>query len=81
MTGYLYVFDALTALFALALVAPLLVCVYSPLSLVAAILRLIGSVISIREAAELTTGKAIVLPHQSGRFDALNVRFINHDGQ
>jgi hypothetical protein len=59
VTGYLCIYDAITILSALALVSPALLCVSTFLSLIVSILRLVGSVICVREAAELSTGKAI----------------------
>ena len=60
VTGYVDVFYILNALLIAVAFLPVLVCIVAPILLIVAILRLIGFVIGVREAAEFTTGKAIV---------------------
>ncbi len=60
VTGYVNIFGLVGILSILALITPALGCVTSLISFVAAILRLIGYVIGVREAAEFSTGNAII---------------------
>lgn len=60
VTGYVYVFNLVGVLVILALISPALVCLTTPISFVALILSLIGYVIGIREAAEFSTGNAVI---------------------
>ncbi len=60
VTGYVHVFDLVSILSVLTLITPALGCITGLVGLVAAILRLIGYVIGVREAAEFTTSNAIV---------------------
>lgn len=60
VTGYVEVFSLVGILSILALVSTALACIVGLVSLVAGILRLIGFVIGVREAAEFSTGNAII---------------------
>lgn len=60
VTGYVEIFNLVGVLSILALISTSLACVVGLVSLVAAILRLIGFVIGVREAAEFSTGNAII---------------------
>ncbi len=60
VTGFVHVFDLVGVLTILTLLSPLLGCITGLVGLVAAILRLIGYVIGVREAAEFSTGNAII---------------------
>lgn len=60
VTGYVEVFNIVTAILIVAAFLPVLACIAAPLLFVVAILRLIGFVIGVREAAEFSTGKAII---------------------
>lgn len=60
VTGFVHVFDLVGVLSFLTLVTPALGCLTGLVGLVAAILRLIGYVIGVREAAEFSTGNAII---------------------
>lgn len=60
VTGYVEVFGLVGVLAVLGLISPALLCVVGIISLVAAILRLIGYVIGVREAAEFSTTNAII---------------------
>jgi hypothetical protein len=60
VTGYVEVFGIIGVLTAAALVSPILGCLAGIIALVVAILRLIGYLIGVREAAEFSTGNAIV---------------------
>ncbi len=60
VTGYVYVFRLVSVLVILALISPALVCLTTPISFLVLILSLIGYVIGIREAAEFSTGNAVI---------------------
>ncbi len=60
VTGFVHVFDLVGILSFLTLITPALACVTGLVGLVAAILRLIGYVIGVREAAEFSTSNAII---------------------
>lgn len=60
VTGFVNIFGLVGILNVLALITPALGCVTGLVGLVAAILRLIGYVIGVREAAEFSTGNAII---------------------
>ncbi len=60
VTGYVQVFSLVAVLNVLVLVTPLLGCLTGLVGLIVAILSLIGYLIGVREAAEFTTGKALV---------------------
>lgn len=60
VTGFVEIFGLVTVLTILALVSPTLLCIAGIIGFVAAILRLIGYVIGVREAAEFSTGNAII---------------------
>ncbi len=60
VTGYVEVFSLVGVLAVLGLVTPALLCIVGIIGLVAAILRLIGYVIGVREAAEFSTVNAII---------------------
>lgn len=60
VTGYVAVFNLVAILNILALVSVALACVAGLIGLIVAILSLIGYVIGVREAAEFTTGNAII---------------------
>jgi hypothetical protein len=60
VTGYVNIFGLVGVLSILALITPALGCVTGLVSFVAAILRLIGYIIGVREAGEFSTGNAII---------------------
>ncbi len=60
VTGYVEVFSLVSILSILALITPALLCVVGIIAFIAAILRLIGYIIGVREAAEFSTGNAII---------------------
>ncbi len=60
VTGYVHVFNLVSVLSVLTLITPALGCITGLVGLVAAVLRLIGYVIGVREAGEFTTGSAII---------------------
>ncbi len=60
VTGFVHVFNLVSVLSVLTLITPLLGCITGLVGVVAAILRLIGYVIGVREAGEFSTGNAII---------------------
>ncbi len=60
VTGFVQIFGLVSILTALALITPALGCVAGLIGFVVAILRLIGYVIGVREAAEFSTTNAII---------------------
>lgn len=60
VTGYVEVFNIISVLLIAVTFYQLLVCITLPVFLVVAILRLIGYIVGVREAAEFSTGNAIV---------------------
>lgn len=60
VTGFVEIFAVVGLLSLLALISPVLLCLVSVIGFVVAILRLIGYIIGIREAAEFSTGNAII---------------------
>lgn len=60
VTGFVEIFAIVGVLSLLALLSPVLLCLVSLIGFVVAILRLIGYIIGIREAAEFSTGNAII---------------------
>ena len=60
VTGYVEVFSLVGVLSVLGLITPALLCVVGIIGFIAAILRLIGYVIGVREAAEFSTTNAII---------------------
>ncbi len=60
VTGYVYVFNLVGLLALLGLITPTLLCLAGIVGLVALVLSLIGYVIGIREAAEFSTGNAVI---------------------
>lgn len=60
VTGFVHVFNFVAILTILGAITPALLCVVGLVSLVVAILRLIGYVIGVREAAEFSTGNAVI---------------------
>lgn len=60
VTGFVQVFSVVAVLNILVAISPLLGCITGLIGLVVAILSLIGYLIGVREAAEFTTGKAVV---------------------
>lgn len=60
VTGFVEIFAIVGVLSILALVSPALLCIVGIIGFVAAILRLIGYIIGVREAAEFSTGNAII---------------------
>jgi hypothetical protein len=60
VTGYVHVFDLVAILTILGAITPALLCIVGLVGFVAAILRLIGYVIGVREAAEFSTTNAII---------------------
>lgn len=60
VTGYVSVFSLVAVLNVVLLVSPALGCIAGLMGLVVAVLSLIGFTIGVREAAEFSTGKAIL---------------------
>ena len=60
VTGYVEVFSLIGVLAVLSLITPALLCVVGIIGFIVAILRLIGYVIGVREAAEFSTTNAII---------------------
>lgn len=60
VTGFVEVFGIVAVLYLLAALLPVLGCLAGLVLLIISILRIIGYVIGVREAAEFTTGKAII---------------------
>jgi hypothetical protein len=60
VTGFVQVFGLVSILTILNLISTALGCLTTPITLAVAVLTLIGYVIGVREAAEFTTGKAII---------------------
>lgn len=60
VTGYVEVFSLIGVLAVLGLITPALLCIVGIIGFVVAILRLIGYVIGVREAAEFSTTNAII---------------------
>ena len=60
VTGYVEIFSLVGVLSVLGLITPALLCVVGIIGFIAAILRLIGYVIGVREAAEFSTTNAII---------------------
>ncbi len=60
VTGYVYVFNLVSLLVVLTFVSPVFLCLTGIVGLVALVLSLIGYVIGIREAAEFSTGNAVI---------------------
>lgn len=60
VTGYVEIFSIVSVLIVLALITPALACVAGFIGLIVAILKLIGYIIGVREAAEFSTGNAII---------------------
>ena len=60
ISGYVSVFGIVGVLNILALISPALLCLTTPISLAVLVLRIIGFVIGVREAAEFSTTNAII---------------------
>lgn len=60
VTGYVQIFSVVGVLSILGLITPALLCIVGLIGFVVAILSLIGYVIGVREAAEFSTGNAII---------------------
>ena len=60
VSGYTKLFSFFSVLSLVALVSPMLVCVVAPIMMLVSIFAVIGNVLGIREAAEFSTGKAII---------------------
>lgn len=60
VTGFVTIFGLVSVLIVLSLFSPVLACLTSIIGIVAAILRLIGFVVGVREAGEFSTGNAII---------------------
>ncbi len=60
VTGFVQVFDIVSAVNVLLIAGPVLSCLTGLIGLVVAILHIIGYVIGVREAAEFSTGNAII---------------------
>jgi len=60
VTGYVEIFGVIAIITVLAAISPVLGCVVGLISLVVGILRLIGFIIGVREAAEFSTGNAVI---------------------
>ncbi len=60
VTGYVQVFSLVAVLNILALISPALLCVVGLIGLIVLVLSIIGYVIGVREAAEFSTGNAVI---------------------
>lgn len=60
VTGYVAIFGIISVLVLFIVLLPVLGCLVGLMSLIVAILSIIGYIIGVREAAEFSTGKAIV---------------------
>ena len=60
VTGFVAIFGLVSVVLVLVLFLPVLACLVSIIGLVAAILRLLGYIVGVREAAEFSTGNAII---------------------
>jgi hypothetical protein len=60
VTGYVAIFGIVSVLVLLIVLLPVLGCLVGIMSFIVAILSIIGYIIGVREAAEFSTGKAIV---------------------
>ena len=60
VTGYVQVFSLVAVLNILALISPVLLCVVGLIGFVVLILSIIGYIIGVREAAEFSTGNAVI---------------------
>jgi hypothetical protein len=60
ISGYVSVFGIIGVLGIFTLISPALICLTTPISLAVLVLRIIGFVIGVREAAEFTTQNAII---------------------
>jgi len=60
VTGYTSVFGIIGVLNILGVISPVLLCLTTPIQLLVLVLRIIGFVIGVREAAEFTTTNAII---------------------
>lgn len=60
VTGFVQVFSLVAVLNILVAISPMLGCITGLIGLAVAVLSLIGYLIGVREAAEFTTGKAVV---------------------
>lgn len=60
VTGYVYVFNLVSLLVVLSFVSTAFLCLTGIVGLIALVLSLVGYVIGIREAAEFSTGNAVV---------------------
>lgn len=60
VTGYVKVFSLVSVITILQVISPALSCITTLISLAVGIMSLIGYVIGVREAAEFTTGKAVI---------------------
>lgn len=60
VTGYVYVFNLVGVLVLLSLITPALACLVGIVGIAAWVLSLVGFVIGVREAAEFSTGNAVV---------------------
>ena len=60
VTGYVQVFSLVAVLNILALISPALLCIVGLIGLIVFVLSIIGYVIGVREAAEFSTGNAVI---------------------
>jgi hypothetical protein len=60
VTGFVHIFGLVSVALVLVIFLPVLACLVAIIGLVAAIFRLIGYIVGVREAAEFSTGNAIV---------------------
>jgi len=60
VTGFVAIFGLVSVALVLVLFLPVLACLVGIIGLVAAVLRLLGYIVGVREAAEFSTGNAII---------------------
>ena len=76
VTGYVAIFGIVSLLILLIVLLPVLGCLVGLMSLIVAILSIIGYVIGVREAAEFSTGKAIIAAIIAGIVNMLIVGIL-----
>ncbi len=76
VTGYVAIFGIVSVLVLLIALVPALVCLVGLMSFIIGILSIIGYIIGVREAAEFSTGKAIVAAIVAGIVNVIIVGTI-----
>lgn len=76
VTGFVEIFSIVGVLAALALITPVLACIAGLVGFVVAILKLVGYIIGVREAAEFTTGNAVITAIVAAIVNFLIVVFV-----